>query len=686
MMTGSAKTSEMTPMPRRVRVGWLVVGSSALAAATGLIVLAGWVFGKPALMSLWLDADDPVKASTAICFVIGSVGLLFSTQERRSWAFAYAARLVCGCTVFLLAGGSLATRLFEAAPPDPSLPSPMRMSVNSAVGLTAIGLSFLSPPSGEHGVWRRGSADSPDPFERSGPLLVSWKWWASQGCALVGLSIGYIAIVGHIYSADLLYGFSSDVNMALPSAIAVFLLGAACFFRERDAAFAAEVTSPMAGGSVLRWVTVTAAILLPLLGWLRLIAQDRQLIDYRLGAALFATSSVLLLAGGLWISARRLNHAAGLQLFAQQELAVQASLLERRVQDRTNELQVSEARFRLLAETSPALIFMTDPQMRFEFVNSAATSFFGEESEALGHRWRERIHPDDLEDAQRTLTRAASKDASFEFQMRLKRHDGQHRWMHVQGVPRHSNKGELLGFIGACLDVTDPQLAREALRESLSKQEEMLGREQSLRRELDHRVRNNLAGLLGLVAFYESSSRASPEAFAVASSLRGKIIAMKEVHDVIAKAGGGSVELRELASRLTGAMIPDERREHLRLEASRDEARVTSRQASALAIIIQELITNSFKHGALGHAQGRIDFGWRRGETDGDLILTWAERLPPGARTQPPRRDPEGGMGLSLISGFARTDLRGGCVIDAGPDHWTCTITARLDTVRVHTA
>lgn len=660
------------------------MGSSVLVAATGLIVLTGWALGNPALTNLWLDDDDPVKASTAICFIIASIGLLCSTQERRSWAFAYAIRLTCGWGMLALTVGSLAMRLLETSPPEPTQPTPMRMSMNSAVGLTAIGLSFLSPPSGEHGVWRLSTRSPADLFDRSGPLLVSWKWWACQACALVGMSVGYIAIIGHLYSADLLYGFSADVNMALPSAIAVFLLGAGAFFRERDAAFAAEVTSPMAGGSVLRWVTLAAAVLIPTLGWLRLIAQDRQLVDYRLGAALFATSNVLLLAGGLWISARRLNHAAGLQLFAQQELAVQASLLERRVQDRTNELQVSEARFRLLAETSPALIFMTDSQMRFEFVNSAATSFFGEAGEALGHRWRDRIHPDDVEEARRVLAKAASTDASFEFQMRLKRHDGEHRWMHVQGVPRHSSDGQPLGFIGACLDVTDPQLAREALRESLSKQEEMLGRERSLRRELDHRVRNNLAGLLGLVSFYESSSRGSPEAFAVASTLRGKIIAMKEVHDLIAKAGGGSIELLDLVMRLTSAMVPDERRPHVTVE-SREGPRVTSQQASALAIIIQELITNSFKHGAMSHPDGRINVSWRSGASERELSLTWSERTPPGAAPSP-RRDAEGGMGLSLISGFARTDLRGGSLIDAGPDHWTCTITAKLDPIRTPTA
>jgi two-component sensor histidine kinase len=134
----------------------------------------------------------------------------------------------------------------------------------------------------------------------------------------------------------------------------------------------------------------------------------------------------------------------------------------------------------------------------------------------------------------------------------------------------------------------------------------LLQREHTLLRELNHRVRNNLAGLVGLVTFYESSMRAAPEAATVASMIRGKILAMKEVHDIIAKAGGGSIDLFDLCTRLTRAMLPDQRRAHLRLLPC-DGLRVGPQQAAALAIIVQELITNSLKHGAMHHDEGRID-------------------------------------------------------------------------------
>lgn len=678
-MSGPTATSPLTPTYTRTNVRWILYAAAVLSSLTGLVALIGWIFDIRQFTTLALPGNDPIKVTTSIGFILSSAALLASTKERRSWASAYACRLGLGFCVLMLGLSSLVDRLINDSSVPPGAPTPFRMSLNTAVALTLLGLSFFSPPSGEHGVWRLAVlAQSPDLFSRSGPIVVGWKWWLAQACAAGAAVVGFVAIIGHIYSADVLFGFSPDVNMAFPSAVCVFALGIAAFFRESDAAFAAEVTSPFPGGVVLRWVVTLGAILLPLLGWLRLLAQDSQVLDYRLGAALFATTSVLLLAVGMWISARHLNHAASLQRFAQIELAMQASLLEERVRTRTMELRTSEAHFRLLTDTSPALIWMTDPSMKFEFVNSVAATFFGDAQKALGDRWMECVHPEDLANVSATLGTAARDAAGFEFQMRLRRADGEYRWMHSQGLPRTSPSGQLTGFIGASLDITDPHRAREALREALTNREEALAREQTLRRELDHRVRNNLAGLLGLVAFYETAARESPSAFAVASTLRGKIRAMKDVHDVIAKSGGSSVDLGDLIRRLLVAMIPDERRGSVTYGEC-CAIRISAQQASALAIIIQELTTNSFKHGALGCPQGTIAISWTSApQTPRTVLFQWQERFTPQT---PNSRDPEGGVGLTLIDGFARSDLRGACTFSSEPGHWSCSLLARLEPI-----
>lgn len=655
-------TMHATPLPPRVSVMPLTNIATAVGVGVGLIALVGWTLDRPSLTTVGFGVADPVKILTAIGLVAAAIALQGLRADRRGSEAARSIGLTSGVLVLALGAGSLLIRVIEQGKIDLPLPASVRMSLNTALSLTAMGLSFLTPrhrPDGVAASW--------------------WPWWLSQVMALVAASIGYIAIIGHAYSADVLFGFARDVNMAFPSAVSVFVLGLAAFVREPKAALAGEATSRMAGGNVLRWVVLAASLMIPAIGWLRLQGQDEDVVDDRLGAALFAATCVLLLAAGMWISARRLNSSEAAQLSAKDALTALAATLEMRVRERTRELQTSEQRFRLLAETTPAVVFMADARFHFEFLNSTAEAFFGSREAALGLRWMDSVHPDERELAAKRLREAMVGEGDFDFEVRLRRIDGEHRWMHMHGVPRRDAEGRLLGFIGACLDTTDSHRDREALREALANREETLVREQSLRRELDHRVRNNLAGLVGLVTFYESAMRASPEAASVASTIRGKILAMKEVHDIIAKAGGGNIEVVDLFGRLTRAMLPDQRRAHIRIRSS-EAFRVGPQQAAALAIIVQELVTNSLKHGAMWHDEGRIDLSLSRSTLDPrTLDLAWDESFPADARTAPRRGDREGGLGLTLIEGFARTDLRGDCSFSAGPGFWRCLITARLD-------
>jgi two-component sensor histidine kinase len=163
----------------------------------------------------------------------------------------------------------------------------------------------------------------------------------------------------------------------------------------------------------------------------------------------------------------------------------------------------------------------------------------------------------------------------------------------------------------------------------------------------------------------------------VASTLKGKIRAMKEVHDVIAKGGGTSVDLSHLLTRLLNAMVPDERRQSVRVSAG-PTVNLKAQQASALAIIIQELTTNCFKHGALGQQFGSVEIRWDYSHEVRQLELKWIETQQQSGSAGP-KPDPEGGMGLTLIDGFARSDLRGSCAFARSGNIWTCSLKAVLD-------
>jgi two-component sensor histidine kinase len=215
--------------------------------------------------------------------------------------------------------------------------------------------------------------------------------------------------------------------------------------------------------------------------------------------------------------------------------------------------------------------------------------------------------------------------------------------------------------------------AEMALRAALSQRERALDREFAVRRELDHRVRNNLAGLVGLVAVYERSGRGPA---ALGQAIRSKIEAMRGVHDIAGRAGGGPVDLQSLMALVADSIVPLPRRSALVFGGP--QVPIATGQASAMAMILQELCTNSLKHGALA-ADGYVRVHWTtEPKPEGAwLTLHWHEQgLLASTYATGPREG--SGVGLGLIKGFARADLRGDFASSHTDDSWDVELHALL--------
>jgi PAS domain S-box-containing protein len=151
---------------------------------------------------------------------------------------------------------------------------------------------------------------------------------------------------------------------------------------------------------------------------------------------------------------------------------------EQRVAERA--VRESEARFRLIANSAPALMWVTRIDRVRDFVNEAYAQFaLGPDydiEEARQLDWRGRIHPDDVD---RIVAESIAGEASlqrFTLEGRYKRWDGEYRWLRTVSQPRFGTDGELVGFIGVGTDIT---LAKEAELE-LRRQVEEQTRELSL--------------------------------------------------------------------------------------------------------------------------------------------------------------------------------------------------------------
>ena len=114
-----------------------------------------------------------------------------------------------------------------------------------------------------------------------------------------------------------------------------------------------------------------------------------------------------------------------------------------------------EDRFRFLMDSAPVMVRMTGGDGLCQYFNRAWLEFRGRTAEQeQGNGWAEGLHPDDHDLCMETYLKSFSARQPYRLEYRLRRRDGEYRWVEDQGVPRFEEDGTFAGFIGSTMDVS----------------------------------------------------------------------------------------------------------------------------------------------------------------------------------------------------------------------------------------
>jgi PAS domain S-box-containing protein len=224
-------------------------------------------------------------------------------------------------------------------------------------------------------------------------------------------------------------------------------------------------------------------LIFPLLVWAALRFGSR---GVTLGMLL---TSILSLTGaalgwGPFIGSTLTESLVNLQVFLAVESAtalVLAAVAHERLQA-GSALRESEERFRRAADAAPIMIWMAGTDKLCNYFNREWVAFTGRKiSQEIGNGWAEGVHKDDLEVCLKTYLMAFNTHQPFQMEYRLKRFDGEYRWVADRGTPRFVEK-KFEGYLGTCIDIHDRKLGEQALEQKVAHRTSQLA---ALNKELE---------------------------------------------------------------------------------------------------------------------------------------------------------------------------------------------------------
>lgn len=415
----------------------IAYGAALFSVVLPLGILLSWANG-PALLPGLPSSFRTITPNTAAGTLLCGLALLLQIRAPLSIVRRRVAR-VCAAIACLLAMATFSEYLFSfdlgidrwslLLRGEEADPYPWRMALPTAVALLMLGIS----------LYRLDRA----PVNRH--IL-------SQYGALMGGTIGGVALVGYLYGVSSLYqlGAFSSIPISTASLLTAIGLGILCARPERG--FMATLSSEDLGGLMLRRVLPFAIGLPVLAGWIRITAQRSGHYGFNFGVALAVAIVILIVLAVLWVLAGTLNRTDG-----QKKHLLQI-------------LQQREARHRLALKAGRMGTFHHDLDSNTLIWSPELEAIFGLGATGFGGTFatfQQLIHPDDRAQVVQTIQEAVEHRSSYDLECRILRTipPGE-AWIAITGQVLPDASGTPRQITGVMFDVTERKRAETALQQS----------------------------------------------------------------------------------------------------------------------------------------------------------------------------------------------------------------------------
>ncbi len=233
-------------------------------------------------------------------------------------------------------------------------------------------------------------------------------------------------------------------------------------------------------------------------------------------------------------------------------------------------------------------------------------------------------------------------------------------YMEIHGYPIFNSDGDVVQLIEYLSDITERKQAEEDIKQLYKQTQQDAETKATLLQEVNHRVKNNLAGIVGMLYVtqrYVGQAKAQNDCSSIIEDLIPRIEGLATVHNMLSASKWSPLPLNDLAARIIDTVLQSlPLDKHILVDITpTTSVRVWPKQANSLTMVINELTTNTVKYALAGRPTARVTV---RVAMEGETILFEFQDNGPGFPEEVLRLERHN-MGLYLIQKLVRSDLRG---------------------------